>query len=275
MNAEVGGVDQPAAHRPIPGRCAHPRLVRDLDQAARCLDVSTVAAGVSGLRGDRSAQDGAALRVGELSDELDLSATAPAVGCSVGLDAAVHCDRIRRQQPDLAATRSAVGGCAAGGRTRIEPRAGSDAHTLGAWRGTDEDFAAACGALGLQPGAGIQTDCFACNLEGAGFAALSLSIHAELAVDAHPPVFAAVDLPLASPVVAAIALLVVTQVGGAVPTVPGRIGVFHALVVFTLGMFGIESGIALGYAVVMHIVVFGTQIVLGLAALWRYGVVRS
>jgi hypothetical protein len=41
------------------------------------------------------------------------------------------------------------------------------------------------------------------------------------------------------------------------------------VVVATLALAGIAAGPALSYAVILHLVVFGPQIVLGLAFLWR------
>lgn len=80
-------------------------------------------------------------------------------------------------------------------------------------------------------------------------------------------IFKAVGLPL--DVTLGVILIVVGFVTGSVGTVPGRVGVFHGVVVATLSLAGIPAGPALGYAVILHLVVFGPQIVLGLAFLWR------
>lgn len=62
----------------------------------------------------------------------------------------------------------------------------------------------------------------------------------------------------------ALLLLVVLQMGVAVPSVPGRIGVFEGLCLVTLGLFGIEGNVALGYGVMLHLVVLLPPVVLGL-----------
>lgn len=66
-------------------------------------------------------------------------------------------------------------------------------------------------------------------------------------------------------------LLVVLQVGGAIPTSPGRVGVFHYLGYLTLTAIGIEGGTALAYSVVLHLVVFLPMMVLGGLFAWKAG----
>ncbi|HAL61306.1 MAG TPA: hypothetical protein DCP08_02740 [Chloroflexi bacterium] len=66
-------------------------------------------------------------------------------------------------------------------------------------------------------------------------------------------------------------LLVVLQVGAAIPTSPGRVGVFHYLGYFTLTAIGIEGGRALAYSVVLHLVVFLPMMVLGGFFTWKAG----
>jgi glycosyltransferase 2 family protein len=68
---------------------------------------------------------------------------------------------------------------------------------------------------------------------------------------------------------AALLLLVVLQVGVAVPSSPGRVGVFHYLVVLTLSVFAVDKGVALGYAVVLHLVVYVPTAILGVWCLWQ------
>lgn len=66
-------------------------------------------------------------------------------------------------------------------------------------------------------------------------------------------------------------LLVVLQVGTAIPTSPGRVGVFHYLGYLTLTTIGVEGGTALAYSVVLHLVVFLPIMVLGGFFAWRAG----
>jgi len=78
--------------------------------------------------------------------------------------------------------------------------------------------------------------------------------------------FLALGLPL--PFAAAVFLVVVLQVGGAVPSAPGKLGIFHYLCTLALGVFGLEKGAALGYAVLLYFVVFGPPSLLGALFLW-------
>lgn len=73
-------------------------------------------------------------------------------------------------------------------------------------------------------------------------------------------VFRAFDLPLA--MIPAGLLLVVLQVGVAVPSLPGRIGVFEGLCVIVLALFDIPFDVAFSYGLVLHIIVFIPPIVL-------------
>jgi glycosyltransferase 2 family protein len=65
------------------------------------------------------------------------------------------------------------------------------------------------------------------------------------------------------PIVAALVLLVVLQIGTAVVSVPGNIGVFHYLVVVTLAAWGVPRPTALATAIVLHAVTLGPRVVLG------------
>jgi uncharacterized protein (TIRG00374 family) len=67
----------------------------------------------------------------------------------------------------------------------------------------------------------------------------------------------------------ALFLLAVLQVGVAVPSLPGRIGVFEGLCLVTLSLFGIEANLALGYGVMLHAVVLLPPMALGLWWLLR------
>ncbi len=93
-----------------------------------------------------------------------------------------------------------------------------------------------------------------------------------LSVLVNYAIFLALDLPLS--VAAALFLLVVLEVGVAVPSVPGKLGVFHYLCTLALGVFGVEKGVALGYAVLLYFVVFGPPALLGALLLWWESVRR-
>jgi len=76
-------------------------------------------------------------------------------------------------------------------------------------------------------------------------------------------------LGLAMPVWASLLLLVVLQVGTAVPSSPGRIGVFQYLVILTLSIFAVDKNVALGYSVVLYLVIYVPIALLGVWGLWH------
>ncbi len=73
-------------------------------------------------------------------------------------------------------------------------------------------------------------------------------------------------------VLAAIFLLIVLQIGVAVPSSPGRIGVFHYLCVQALIVFGIGGANALSYAFILHLISVILPVAMGAALAWRLGV---
>lgn len=76
----------------------------------------------------------------------------------------------------------------------------------------------------------------------------------------------AFDLP-ASPLIA-LFLLAVLQSGVAVPSTPGKIGVFHYLSVLALSVFGVPPAIGFGYGLILHFLVVGGISVWAALALW-------
>ena len=74
------------------------------------------------------------------------------------------------------------------------------------------------------------------------------------------------------PVLAALFLLAVLQLGVAVPSSPGRIGVYHYLCIQALAIFAIGDATAVSYAIVLHLVSVVVPIVLGATLAWQLGV---
>lgn len=70
---------------------------------------------------------------------------------------------------------------------------------------------------------------------------------------------------------ASLLLISVLQVSAVVPipTSPGRVGVFHYLVVITLAIFGVPRDLALSYGLVLHVMTYLPMIVGGPLCLWR------
>ncbi|MEJ5200469.1 MAG: lysylphosphatidylglycerol synthase transmembrane domain-containing protein, partial [Anaerolineae bacterium] len=77
----------------------------------------------------------------------------------------------------------------------------------------------------------------------------------------------AFDLP-PSPLTAFF-VLAVLQAGVAVPSTPGKIGVFHYLCILALGVFHVPATAGLAYGLVLHALVVGGISVWAAAALWR------
>jgi hypothetical protein len=78
----------------------------------------------------------------------------------------------------------------------------------------------------------------------------------------------AFDLP-ATPLVA-LFLLVVLQAGVAVPSTPGKIGVFHYLCMIALSVFGVPATIGLAYGLTLHALVVGGISIWAATAMWRH-----
>ncbi|GAB4502298.1 MAG: hypothetical protein Fur0035_18460 [Anaerolineales bacterium] len=67
----------------------------------------------------------------------------------------------------------------------------------------------------------------------------------------------------------AIFILAVLQAGIVVPSSPGRVGVFQYLLVLALSVLAVEKNAALGYSLVLYLVVYLPVILLGVYYLWR------
>lgn len=72
----------------------------------------------------------------------------------------------------------------------------------------------------------------------------------------------------ASPLIALV-VLIVLQGGVAVPSTPGKIGVFQLLCIAALAVFGIPEVAGLAYGVMLHVLVVGGVGVWAALALWR------
>ncbi len=81
--------------------------------------------------------------------------------------------------------------------------------------------------------------------------------------------FAAMHLAL--PLSAGFLLAVTEIAGNNVAYAPAGIGVYHAICVLTLSLYGVNLGPALGVAILLHTVVYAPIILLGLASMWAEG----
>jgi uncharacterized protein (TIRG00374 family) len=77
----------------------------------------------------------------------------------------------------------------------------------------------------------------------------------------------AFDLP-ATPLIA-LFLLVVLQAGVAVPSTPGKIGVFHYLCMVALSVFGVSATVGLAYGLTLHALIIGGISIWAAIAMWR------
>ena len=63
----------------------------------------------------------------------------------------------------------------------------------------------------------------------------------------------------------------IVGIGVALPSSPAYVGPVHAAIVFSLAAYGVDQHLAQGFAVVMHLLMFGPITVIGLALMWREG----
>ncbi|HEY1013510.1 MAG TPA: lysylphosphatidylglycerol synthase domain-containing protein, partial [Herpetosiphonaceae bacterium] len=78
-------------------------------------------------------------------------------------------------------------------------------------------------------------------------------------------------LRIEAPALAALVLLVVLQAGVTLPSLPATIGVFEGLCVAALALFQVPQAAALGYGVLLHLVVLLPPVLAGLLCAWRLG----
>ena len=71
------------------------------------------------------------------------------------------------------------------------------------------------------------------------------------------------------PFLAALLLLAALHLGVAVPSSPGRVGVFHYICVLSLSLFSVDRSLAMSYGLVLHLIVFMPMITLGAWFLWK------
>ena len=70
---------------------------------------------------------------------------------------------------------------------------------------------------------------------------------------------------------AALFLLVVLLLGVAVPSSPGRVGVYHYLAVQALAVFGVDQSTALSFAIIQHLISVILPAVIGALLIWHSG----
>jgi uncharacterized protein (TIRG00374 family) len=79
-------------------------------------------------------------------------------------------------------------------------------------------------------------------------------------------------LNLQLPAITSFVVLAIMTVGGYVPSSPGKIGVFQALCILALSLFGVDKTIGLTYGILLYLISQGTPIVAGIAVVWWGGI---
>lgn len=79
------------------------------------------------------------------------------------------------------------------------------------------------------------------------------------------------SLEIRVPAAASVVILVVSQIGVRLPSSPGNVGVFHYMSVLALSLFGVDKSTALGYGILLHLVIYLPASLLGLLFLAKSG----
>ncbi len=102
-----------------------------------------------------------------------------------------------------------------------------------------------------------------------GLQALSLAIWL-LGVLVNYLALLALNLQL--PAIASFVILAITLVGGYVPSAPGKVGVFQALCILALSLFGLDKSVGLTYGILLYLIAYGTPVIAGIAVVWLGGI---
>jgi glycosyltransferase 2 family protein len=76
---------------------------------------------------------------------------------------------------------------------------------------------------------------------------------------------------LPAPLAAALLVLVMTNLGAAIPSSPSSLGVYHVLAVLGLSLWNIDTSAAVAFAIGSHALVITLQILIGLICAWFEG----
>jgi uncharacterized membrane protein YbhN (UPF0104 family) len=74
-----------------------------------------------------------------------------------------------------------------------------------------------------------------------------------------------------APPEAALLVLVVTNLGAAIPSSPASLGVYHVLAVLALSVWNIDTAVAVAFAIGSHALVITMHILVGLICAWFEG----
>jgi uncharacterized membrane protein YbhN (UPF0104 family) len=71
-----------------------------------------------------------------------------------------------------------------------------------------------------------------------------------------------------NPFLASVVLLIIITIGVALPSAPGAVGTFHAIVAFGVSLFGVPAETAMGLAIVLHLANVIPLTLLGIICFW-------
>ncbi len=77
------------------------------------------------------------------------------------------------------------------------------------------------------------------------------------------------------PLIASLLVAIALQAGLALPAVAGRIGIFEYICVLSLAVFGVPDTLALGFGLLLHLVIALLPTLAGFASLWYLGLRRA
>ena len=77
---------------------------------------------------------------------------------------------------------------------------------------------------------------------------------------------------LPAPPGAGLLVLVTTNLGAAIPSLPGSIGIYHFMAVLALSPWKVDTSVAVAFAIGTHAMAIALHILLGLCAAWAEGV---
>jgi hypothetical protein len=85
----------------------------------------------------------------------------------------------------------------------------------------------------------------------------------------------ALHVSVSAPLIAALLVLVVLQIGISLPSAPGTIGIFQYGCVVALALFGINQATAFSYGILLHAIVMVPTILIGALLFWTMGISRK
>ncbi len=77
---------------------------------------------------------------------------------------------------------------------------------------------------------------------------------------------------LPAPAAAGLIVVVTTNLGAAIPSLPGSLGIYHFMAVLALSPWNVDTSLAVAFAIGTHAIAIALHVLLGLGAAWIEGV---